>query len=189
MNAAKAVLRDVLRRERAALASPYREDATARVNERLAQHPAIRAGLRIGGYAATPAELNIDNVLTHIIATHGQIYLPRVVEDHIEFSACVALGALEAGFAGIREPTGEAIAVATLDVLLVPGVGFDKTGQRLGHGAGHYDRTLAQLDPHCVTIGVAFGVQIVAQIPTEAHDRPVQMVLTEDAVYPTPGLR
>ncbi|MEX2532863.1 MAG: 5-formyltetrahydrofolate cyclo-ligase [Nitriliruptoraceae bacterium] len=188
MSAAKVVLRDVLRRERAALPSPYREDATARVNERLTQHPAVRAGLRVGGYAATPAELNIDNVLARIIATHGQVYLPRVVDDHIEFCACDALNTLQAGFAGIREPIGEAISVATLDVLLIPGVGFDKTGQRLGHGAGHYDRILAQLGSHCVTIGVAFGVQIVTQIPTEAHDRPVQMVLTEGAVYPAHGL-
>jgi len=188
VSAAKAVLRDVLRRERAALASPYREDATARVNERLAQHPAVRTGARIGGYAATPAELNIDNVLLHIITTHGQVYLPRVVDNRIEFCACSSLGTLETGFAGIREPTGEAISVASLDVLLIPGVGFDRTGQRLGHGAGHYDGALAQLAPHCVTIGVAFAVQIVAQIPTEAHDRPVQMVLTEDATYPADQL-
>lgn len=183
MSTAKAALRDVLRRERAALTEPYREDATARVNARLAEHPAVLTGPRIGGYAATPAELNIDQALTHIIATHGQVYLPRVVDDTLTFAACTALNGLKPGFAGIREPTGDAIDVSQLDVLLIPGVGFDTSGRRLGHGAGHYDRTLTQLAPECVTIGVAFSVQVVALIPTETHDRPVAMVVSEDDTY------
>lgn len=182
MDAEKAVLRDTLRRERAALAAPYRAVATRRVNARLIGHFSPEPAVRVGGYAATTTELNIDPVLKHLIATYGQVYLPRVVNDLIVFAACTDLGALTTGFAGIREPTGEAIDVATLDVLLVPAVGLDAAGRRLGNGAGHYDRTLSKLAKHCVTIGVAFGVQLVEQIPTAAHDQPVKIVLTEHAL-------
>lgn len=183
MSAAKAVLRDTLRRVRATLDSPYREQATARVNTHILNHPAVCTAQLIGAYAATTVELNIDPVIAHLIATHGQVFLPRVVNDRIEFCAVTTLDDLKPGYAGIREPSGPVAPVDAFDCLLVPGVGFDHTGQRLGHGAGHYDRVLTELAATCITMGVAFTRQIVREIPTEPHDRGVQFVVTEAVTY------
>lgn len=64
------------------------------------------------------------------------------------------------------------------DVILVPLLGFDRRGYRLGYGAGHYDRLLTQT--RGVTIGVAFSVQEVPLLPRAPHDVPLQYILTED---------
>ncbi len=183
MSAAKAILRDQLRRKRAALSSPYREDATARVNRRILDHPAVRTGQRIGAYAATAQELNIDPALEGIISLHKEVFVPRVDGDTLAFCAITQLSDLASGFAGIREPAGPSIACDALDVLLVPGLGFDPTGRRIGYGGGFYDRTLAALAPACVTIGIAFQHQIVPVIPTEEHDIAVLCVLTDTTTY------
>jgi 5-formyltetrahydrofolate cyclo-ligase len=68
------------------------------------------------------------------------------------------------------------------DVVLVPGLAFTPTGQRLGQGGGWYDRFLPRLRDDAVTIGVAFGPQIVAALPLDDHDVPVDMVVTDNGL-------
>ena len=67
----------------------------------------------------------------------------------------------------------------TIDVVIVPGTAFTTDGHRLGQGGGWYDRFLQTVRPDCVTIGVAFSPQIVAELPTEPHDVPVHIVITD----------
>jgi 5-formyltetrahydrofolate cyclo-ligase len=69
---------------------------------------------------------------------------------------------------------------ATLDVVVVPGLGFTPDGRRIGQGGGHYDRFLPRLRPGCLTIGAAFAEQIVADLPVEAHDADVDAVVTDE---------
>lgn len=87
---------------------------------------------------------------------------------------------------GVEEP-GEDAEIVTPRLLLVPLLGFDRRGGRLGYGAGHYDRTLKHLraaDPDIRAIGLAFAAQEVEHLPTEAHDQPLDAVLTERAYIP-----
>lgn len=67
----------------------------------------------------------------------------------------------------------------TLDVVVVPGLGFTVDGRRLGQGGGHYDRFLPRLAPTARTIGVGFAEQLVDELPTEVHDRRVDDVVTD----------
>jgi 5-formyltetrahydrofolate cyclo-ligase len=67
----------------------------------------------------------------------------------------------------------------TLDVVVVPGLAFTPDGHRLGQGGGHYDRFLTRLRPGCLTIGVCFREQLVAELPVEAHDVPLTAVVTD----------
>ena len=67
-------------------------------------------------------------------------------------------------------------------VILVPMVGFDRGGNRLGYGAGYYDRTLAEL-PRARAIGCAFAIQEVCALPAEAHDRPMDAIATEQEFF------
>lgn len=66
----------------------------------------------------------------------------------------------------------------TVDVVVVPGLAFTSAGDRLGQGGGWYDRFLAATGPACVRVGVCFDEQIVESIPIEAHDVPVDAVVT-----------
>jgi 5-formyltetrahydrofolate cyclo-ligase len=68
------------------------------------------------------------------------------------------------------------------DVLLVPLLGFDRLGHRLGYGAGYYDRTLEGL-PGRRTIGCGFAVQVVERVPVETHDRRLDVIATEVGVF------
>jgi 5-formyltetrahydrofolate cyclo-ligase len=67
----------------------------------------------------------------------------------------------------------------TLDVVVVPGLAFTPDGRRLGQGGGHYDRFLARLRPSCVTVGAAYAEQLVEDLPTEAHDVRVDLVVVD----------
>lgn len=95
---------------------------------------------------------------------------------------------LEPGCFGIPEPTAEQVARATIDpaqidVTLVPGSVFDPLGGRLGYGGGYYDRFLTQEAPQAVRVGLAYDVQMVEQVPMEAHDQYMDMVITDQQIY------
>ena len=69
------------------------------------------------------------------------------------------------------------------DVVVVPGIAFTRTGDRLGQGGGWYDRFLAGVGEQCTTIGVGFEPQIVADLPLDAHDVSVDAIVTEEGVW------
>jgi 5-formyltetrahydrofolate cyclo-ligase len=74
------------------------------------------------------------------------------------------------------------VAPESIDVVIVPGLAFTATGERLGQGGGWYDRFLARVRPECVTIGVGFQQQLLAELPTEAHDIPLTLVVSDTGV-------
>lgn len=71
---------------------------------------------------------------------------------------------------------------AAVDVVVVPGIAFTRSGDRLGQGGGWYDRFLTGVRADCVTIGVGFGPQLLASLPTEPHDRRLDVVVTDQGV-------
>lgn len=89
---------------------------------------------------------------------------------------------LRPGTYGVPEPTPEYLrpfSRENLDLILVPGVAFDKQGFRLGYGAGYYDRFFNELTHKVTSIGLAFELQIVQEVPVEPTDWPVDFVITE----------
>jgi 5-formyltetrahydrofolate cyclo-ligase len=84
---------------------------------------------------------------------------------------------------GIREPAdGVPIPVADIDLIIVPGLGFDPFGNRLGRGRGFFDRFLAHKDFCGISCGLAFEAQFVDQVPSGPHDIPVDMLVTDQHV-------
>ena len=79
----------------------------------------------------------------------------------------------------IRQESTRQVLPAQIDVLLVPGLAFDRLGNRLGRGRGYYDRFLSRLPADILTIGLAFDGMIREQIPHDENDLPVKMVITE----------
>lgn len=87
---------------------------------------------------------------------------------------------LKAGFHGIPEPESwcrEIPKCGSKLLVIVPGVVFDRAGNRIGYGGGYYDSYLKQAD--CIKVGVAFDFQCVEQIVPEVHDVPVDYIITE----------
>ena len=80
---------------------------------------------------------------------------------------------------GILVPEREqSLPVTLIDVIIIPGVGFDRIGNRIGHGKGYYDLLLTKAR-HALFIGLAFEFQIIDYIPTEDHDMPMDLIITE----------
>jgi 5-formyltetrahydrofolate cyclo-ligase len=96
---------------------------------------------------------------------------------------------LSTGRYGIREPSQGCLNVPLqrLDLVLVPGLGFTSDGARIGRGAGFYDRLLS--GTNAIRFGVGLDIQIVPQLPVEAHDLPMDYVLTPSGIHEGPVRR
>lgn len=148
----------------------------------VARMPALPAGAAIAGYWPIRSEIDPRPLMHHLAAVGHILALPAVATDGVtlQFRRYTPGMALEPASFGLSVPP-EAAGLVDPDVLLVPLAGFDRTGHRLGYGAGHYDRALAQLisvRPR-FTIGLAFAAQAVDAVPAEPHDRPLDAILTE----------
>lgn len=123
----------------------------------------------------------------HTTCPHTRIVIP-VVEPAADKLIHVALAAdmqMVVNRWGIPEPLApwKPVAAKVPDMVLVPLLGFDEQGQRLGYGKGHYDRFLACTRPECLRIGIAFELSRLPALPAEPHDIPLDAVVTEQGVY------
>ncbi len=95
-------------------------------------------------------------------------------------------GNLVPGYRGILEPDAsvlEMLEPVAIDLAVVPGVAFDRLCNRMGYGAGYYDRFLTQLRTECIKAGAAFDMQLAERLPTDEFDFRLDMVITESTVY------
>lgn len=156
-------------------------EASAAVTHRLATLPELAVVKTVLGYAATKREVSVDAALEALLARGTTVCLPWVDGTALGVAVVTSLSALEPGWRGVREPPAAGrrpLRPSALDALVVPGVGFDATGNRLGYGGGHFDRLLARVRRDAVVIGVALDEQVCGSIPTEAHDRRVDVLVT-----------
>lgn len=178
----KARLRTDLKALRAAAdATPGRRAALAqKLSEVL---PLLAAGRCLAGYVPLPSEAD---PLPAMAAHAGPLCLPvvRARDAALGFCRWSPGQALAPGVFGQLEPAATSDADwLRPEVVIVPLVGFDATGQRLGYGGGYYDRTLAALRSDggnpVLAVGLAYDVQEVAALPHEPTDAPLDAIVTE----------
>lgn len=149
----------------------------------------VTAGQVVAGYWPMGDELDPRPLLNMLQRQGALVVLPAVQKGTrlLQFRLCEDLTCLPpAGTFGIPAPNASA-SVLVPDILLVPLVGFDRDGWRLGMGGGYYDTTLAGLraslgmavDKKIVAVGYAFAVQQVAELPHGAHDQRLDWAVTE----------
>jgi 5-formyltetrahydrofolate cyclo-ligase len=177
----KASIRSAALTARQALSAEQRT-AAARAIAARAFPVAITAGAVVAGYMPIKGELD-PRPLMQALAAHGvELAMPSIAanEQPLIFRAWREADAMRKGALGISEPLPEAAPVVP-DLVLVPLSAFDRRGHRIGYGAGHYDRSLGHLriEKPVVAIGLAYAMQEVAMVPAQAHDVPLDFVLTE----------
>ncbi len=130
-------------------------------------------------YAAIEPEVSLWPLLDHLLSKQRAVYLPVTDAEEIRFYRYTGKEDLQTGALHILEPRQEESAAFTGEegLVLVPGVAFDKQGNRMGYGRGYYDRFL-EAHPTLITIGVAFPEQMVSLVPHDDHDVPMQSVIT-----------
>jgi 5-formyltetrahydrofolate cyclo-ligase len=179
----KAALRQQAHAARAALSAEERADAASAVAALFFEQIAYTPDDVIAGYWRIRDELDCQPILVRLMDSGQKVVLPVVMgaDAPLDLRVWEADQPLyEAGF-GTLAPSDLAPR-AVPDVILMPLLGFDKTGTRLGYGGGYYDRTLAGLGTKPLLVGLAFAAQELNHIPREAHDIPLDAVVTEAGV-------
>ena len=178
-------MRRELRERRSALSPEEQAGVSAAVGSRLAKIAALERSLVVGGYRAIGGEVDLDATLTRLHDAGAMVTVPRVSGVRLDFLPWSPTSETVAGSFGIDEPiNGEPLPFTQHDVVLVPLVAFDETGQRLGQGGGFYDRAIAAAGAsRPLLIGVAHAFQQVRSVPIEAWDMPLDAVVTEDCVH------
>lgn len=133
----------------------------------LGELPEYRAAHTVMAFASLPSEPDTDALFARLHRDSKRLVLPRLERGSIV--PAVVVNGFIAGQWGIREPDGEIVDPASIDLVVVPGVAFTLSGDRLGHGKAYYDRFLAPLGS-VHTVGACFSEQIVDELPMEAHD-------------------
>jgi 5-formyltetrahydrofolate cyclo-ligase len=145
----------------------------------------LRPGLIVSGFSAIGSEINPLPLMRRLADRGARLALPVVVGRGrpLVLRAWVFGEPLGKGVWGIREPRPDAAAVDP-DILLVPLAAFDRTGHRIGYGAGYYDLTLAALRARkpIVAVGLAYAAQEIPAVPATARDARLDLVLTEREV-------
>jgi len=109
--------------------------------------------------------------------------LPEVANKHTPlcFQKWWPDAPMKKGAYGI--PTPENTEQVDIDVMMVPMLGFDSQGYRLGYGSGYFDRTLAVIKPHPLVIGIAFEISRIDSVDPQPHDIPMDLIVTETGIY------
>ncbi|GMW01326.1 MAG: 5-formyltetrahydrofolate cyclo-ligase [Candidatus Hydrogenedentota bacterium] len=112
------------------------------------------------------------------------IFVPRVAAGRmLQWVKLASIADLAPGPMGILEPrTGEAVSGDDGDLVLVPGIAFDRHGNRVGYGGGYFDRFLPRF--RGIKIGLAFAAQVVEEVPSETYDMRVDWIITEFGISP-----
>jgi len=180
-----------LRREgfarRDALESGWRREASEAIAASVLALQDLRGIETVGGYWPMRSEVDPRPILTALAAggravALSQTRLPLLVWRRWRLGERLAHG----GF-GVMEPSDDAPEIAP-HALLVPLCRFDRAGGRIGYGRGHFDRSIAALSSRhpLLTIGLAFSVQEAEAVPMAAHDRRLDLVVTERGILRTP---
>ncbi|MBR3502718.1 MAG: 5-formyltetrahydrofolate cyclo-ligase [Clostridia bacterium] len=176
-------IRSEVRKKRQAVSGIHVAEMSLRICEKIVALPEYLKAKRVLCYAALPEEVQTRGILWAIQRSRRELYLPvwqrdgsmkavRVTED-TEFKPDQF---------GIDTPVSdETLPPEQLDLALVPGVAFDRAGNRLGFGKGYFDRFLARC--RCPAIGLAYELQLVDAIEAQPQDVPMQKIITERAVY------
>lgn len=145
-------------------------------------------------YIDVRTEVRTRQYLPSLLASGKRIVVPYCVDRELELFLLENMDELEIGMYKILEPKADLRAlpakrvdVKELDLIMVPGVAFDRRGARMGHGFGYYDKLLEHARPDTPLVALAFECQLFPEIPTQDHDIFMDQILTEQAVYPGKG--
>lgn len=150
----------------------------------------ILTPLQLDGPVSLFAPRSDEADLLDLLRQHpaGCWLFPRVEGREIVLHPVKDPASLKPGCLQIREPPADSPSVPAqaVRVFLCPGAAFDPAGRRLGRGRGYYDRLLARRSPDSLVIGICCEQQIVAEVPCEAHDVPMDLVITERRILGQP---
>lgn len=172
-------IRLAVKARKSLLDNAEKAEAAERVFGMLERTAAFILAKNILMYHSLPDELSTREFISRH-CSRKQFFLPRVNGVNLDILP-YDRSRLHLGAFNIEEPDGDNTAdINDIEMIVVPGVAFDRRGNRVGRGKGFYDRLLH--DSHAVTIGVGYGCQLVDDFEPEEHDVPLDYVITEHGI-------
>lgn len=183
----KARLRREIRRTLAEMPADVAAAKSRSACDKLTALDAFRSAASVMVYLHIPDEVDTTRIVRAAWDAGKRVLVPSVSWTQREMAAVVLHSLAEEDLArdryGVRTPAGGVeYPPAEIDFIAVPALAYDRIGNRLGRGAGFYDRFLSRPGVHAVTCGLAFAEQVVDSVPVRANDWPVRMLVTDTEV-------
>ncbi|XP_072837682.2 5-formyltetrahydrofolate cyclo-ligase isoform X1 [Pogona vitticeps] len=195
VQAAKRALRAELKRRLRALGEDEKRRQSGRLARQVMQHARYQASQRIAVFLSLPDEIQTAEIIKDIFQQGKECFIPRYQPqsnhmDMVKLASYQEIASLPVTSWNIHQPAEEDVreealsAAEGLDLILMPGLGFDRTGNRLGRGKGYYDAYLSRCLQHPkgkpYTIALAFKEQMCESVPVSENDIKVDEVLFEE---------
>jgi len=183
----KSEIRKEIRKKLENQSEAERQERSLTIKKRLFSLPEFKNAKMIMFYVSTEREVDTHGMIDDALRMGKKIAVPYVIKDEGRMTPSLIKNRtedLQEGSYGIPEPKKdslEAVSKEELDMVVVPGVAFTAGGARLGRGGGFYDKFLKDLRQSTHTVGVAFGMQVVQELPKHEHDIPVGRIITEQS--------
>jgi 5-formyltetrahydrofolate cyclo-ligase len=182
LKARKRAVRRAAIERRDLLSEDERSANSERIVERVLALPEVGAAGTVMAFWSFGSEVQTSALIERLHGSGTRVVLPRVVEGELEAVVYAPGDPVAAASFGAMEPAGRDVVPAEeVDVVIVPGVAFDRRGGRVGYGGGFYDRLLSKA-PAVPAVAVAFAVQLVDEVPQGGSDSRVDVIVTEDEV-------
>ncbi len=156
-----------------------RKNESRLVCEKILELSEYKRAKKILSFMNFGSEIEIEILNNMIIESQRELFLPRIEKDG-ELSIVKFDFKFKRGQFGIREPIGEEY-LGALDLIIVPGLAFDREGNRIGYGKGYYDRLFSKY-LNVKKIAPIFEFQLFSEIPTEIHDVKIDIIITKNEV-------
>lgn len=175
-------------------AQENKDELSQAICDKFAALEEFAAAKTVMAYIDVRTEVRTRQYLPTLLASGKRIVVPYCVDRELELFLLENMDELEIGMYKILEPKttlrdvpAKRVDVKELDLIMVPGVAFDRRGARMGHGFGYYDKLLEHARPDTPLVALAFECQLFPEIPTQDHDIFMDQILTEVAAYPGKG--
>lgn len=183
----KVQLRKRIKEKRNALSETERTSYSAQICNRLREQSWYANAHTILVYSAIQSEADLSLFCAQARKDGKILYFPKVFGEEMEFFRVDDTAQLVAGTFSVMEPNIEEFALSSYPSdagapVLVPGVAFSESGERIGYGKGYYDRYISA-HPNLFLVGICFECQLLDMIPAEPQDIAMQQIVTEKQVY------
>ncbi|MGG7079311.1 5-formyltetrahydrofolate cyclo-ligase [Clostridium sardiniense] len=152
--------------------------------EKLMMNETYKSARGIFIYIGFGSEINTKIIIKEALNSGKEVYVPKVIKKDMILIKIDSLENLVTSSYGILEPIGDKsdFDVNKLDLIIMPGVAFDKAGNRLGYGGGYYDKFLEYNQIECKKIALAYDFQVLENLEVEDHDIKVDLIITEKQI-------
>ena len=180
---AKQALRARMREARAAVSDDEREAAGRRVEELVLGLAVVERARSVLLFASFGSEVPTTGLIQALHGSGKRVLLPFLADGAMEATAGEPGAPMVPTSYGALEPAEPApVDPAGIDVVIAPGLAFDRRGHRLGYGGAFFDRYLARVRAEAARIGIGFSFQVVNEVPVAPHDERLDLVVTEAGV-------